>query len=671
MKRKHLVKKEILNKRAKGSMTIYLVLMIVLSLILICTLLESARVNAMSAKVKGITYMSMDSVFSEYAKPVFEDYGVMFLWCNESNFNSRFNGFAEKNLKEAGTSLIGSTDLYNISLSESSVTAAKWATDENGDIFEDQVDEYMKYHFTEAQAEKLLNNLDIFDEGSKINDFFEKINKYEDVFKKVEKSVEKVKEKIESVKNLAQKPLTYLNNMKSSLENYKENKSSVSKDDFYKAEQRLKETKDELSSSLDEISEVTDSYHEDVQNAQDSISKLKSEIEIDEADYSSETYSALKEEIDEIKAKSGDLDDDYYGIENAGKEVSSYKEQLSSLDGLFSQIDSEQEFNADELLSYVENYQSMFSGFNLSGLNINFSNEEVEKESSGFLDTVSGIISKGVLGYVCDDVSEKEVSTSDFPSVTVSKSKSNSDESLLNQTAKKAIFSEYIKEHFGNYTNVLEDKALDYETEYIIVGKSSDEKNLKGVVDRLVAIRTGLNSVSLLKDGQKKAEALALATAIVGFTGMPVLVKIMQLAILGAWAAAEAVIDVKTLLNGEKVSLIKGSNEWNLSLSGLKEFSASSIKGAGSKTGQDYETYLRILLIAENREKQIYQTMDIIQANMQKNENENFELKNCLASVTLNAQYQASQLFVSIPLVGNYVGNTGGKYSFTINQEYS
>ena len=671
MKNKKCDEKNMLSESAAASISVYLILMLVLVLVLVCTLIESGRVSAMNAKLKAVTYMSTDAVFSQYARPVFEDYGVMFLWCNEEAFNLRFMKFADKNLQEASLQLIGSADLYHISYSSSKVTKTEWATDDNGKIFEDQVDDYMKYHFTEEQAKKLLSKVDIYEQGNKVNDFFEKINKYESVFEKVEKSVGKVKEKAESLHARSDAPSQNLDAMQKSADAYKKDKKEADKNNFYNNEQLLKNTKQDLTASLEDVISATSEYHANVADAEQAIASIETEISVDEADYDSETYEILAQEIQEIRERSGEFEADYYGIEDSIETSLRHIDELNSLDDMFAQIDSSEAFDAEAFGELVTTYKDRFAGFSLSDISVNYDTSQVQKENSDFLNTVQKILNKGVLGYVAENVSDKSIDKKDLPSVTVSNSKNNADESLLKQTSKKAIFSEYVREHFGNYTDIKKNRPLDYETEYVIAGKNSDEKNLGSVVDRLIAIRTGCNAVSLLKDGEKKAEALSLATAIIGFTGMPILVKLMQLAILGAWAAAEAVTDVKTLLQGEKVSTIKNSAEWNISLSGLKNFSKADIKGKGSKTGLDYGGYLRILLLSENREKQIFQTMDMIQANMTKNENEKFRIKNCLNAVTIEAEFKAPVLFISIPLVSRQVGRTEGSYVFNVVQDYS
>lgn len=161
-----------------------------------------------------------------------------------------------------------------------------------------------------------------------------------------------------------------------------------------------------------------------------------------------------------------------------------------------------------------------------------------------------------------------------------------------------------------------------------------------------------------------------LATAMVGFTGLPVLIKIFQILILTAWSAAEAVTDVKTLLSGGKVPTIKQSTEWNLSIEGFKNFSGSDVEGSSSERGLEYEDYLRVLLVMQDKETQYYRTMDMIQANLCLNENEAFRISECIESVELTADFKAGQIFTAIPFVKNIIGSSGDAYTFSVTQSY-
>ena len=141
-------------RKARASITIYLALVLVIIMTLICTLVESGRVSAIKMKLRGITYMSMDAMFSGYARELFDEYGVMFIWTDEDKFLEEFNEYVEENLNTTGLGITRKADLYGMSREVSEIREIKWATDEGGKLFGDQVSEYMNYYLLENAAEK-------------------------------------------------------------------------------------------------------------------------------------------------------------------------------------------------------------------------------------------------------------------------------------------------------------------------------------------------------------------------------------------------------------------------------------------------------------------------------------------------------------------------------------
>ncbi len=111
--------------------------------------------------------------------------------------------------------------------------------------------------------------------------------------------------------------------------------------------------------------------------------------------------------------------------------------------------------------------------------------------------------------------------------------------------------------------------------------------------------------------------------------------------------------------------------EWNLSINGLKNFAPNAVKAISTEGGLQYVDYLRIMLIMQNKEQMLYRTMDMIQANMCKRENKNFDMCKCINGVRLEVQYEAPQVFVAFPIVANKVGGRKGRYSFKYNQDFS
>ena len=138
--------------------------------------------------------------------------------------------------------------------------------------------------------------------------------------------------------------------------------------------------------------------------------------------------------------------------------------------------------------------------------------------------------------------------------------------------------------------NYLDDDYESLQIEYLISGKGSDLANLYSVANKLVAIRTGLNLVFMFTSSRCQADAKAIATAMVGWLLIPGLVKTVETIILIIWAIAESVADVKTLLAGGKVPLIKSDGDLQISLSSA---ASGGSGGSGSSSGLKYEDYLR------------------------------------------------------------------------------
>ena len=205
MKQGHLLQK-IIKRKCRSSITIYLTLMLVLVMALICTLIESGRVSAMNARLRSITYMAADSCFAEFAEPLFSDYGVMFLWCDEAEFTEKFNSYVTHNLSLDGTEARNDITLYGMQHVQTECSDITWATDQNGEVFARQVESYMKYHLAEEAVEKLLEHTSFFEQSEHIQHFMDRIQDYKKIFINVEDHVSNIQKKIEKAKDLAADP---------------------------------------------------------------------------------------------------------------------------------------------------------------------------------------------------------------------------------------------------------------------------------------------------------------------------------------------------------------------------------------------------------------------------------------------------------------------------------
>ena len=209
------------------------------------------------------------------------------------------------------------------------------------------------------------------------------------------------------------------------------------------------------------------------------------------------------------------------------------------------------------------------------------------------------------------------------------------DESEETGAGPDMLFERYLHEKCGCYGLEKEDSHLKYELEYIFAGKESDYANLEKVVERLFLIKEAANFAYIMSDPVKLEEAEALALTASILIALPELEEAIKMAIIFAWTFAETISDLRILLSGGKVPIIKSEESWNLSIENMLEFRDHLKEGGGS--GLSYEDYLKMLILLENKLKKTMRLMDIIEINIRKyTGNNNFGLDNCIDVLSAN-----------------------------------
>lgn len=229
--------------------------------------------------------------------------------------------------------------------------------------------------------------------------------------------------------------------------------------------------------------------------------------------------------------------------------------------------------------------------------------------------------------------------------------------------ADRILMQQYIKRYGGNFLEPKDQGGLSYGEEYVIAGKSSDKANLEYVVKELLLVREIANFAYLNTDEAKQAEALAAATALAGISVNPPLIEVVKQGILAAWAFGESVCDVKILLSGGKVPLIKTAAEWNTDLSGIGDVATGNYSGADR--GFCYEDYLQAFLYVLSTKKASYRCMDLMEYTMKKAGYEHAKMDSMILRMKIQADYTADTIFCS--LLGE---DTLGGYSFEKESSY-
>ena len=265
-------------------------------------------------------------------------------------------------------------------------------------------------------------------------------------------------------------------------------------------------------------------------------------------------------------------------------------------------------------------------------------------ESNNPLDIITNIKNNGFLGMVLPTgalVSEKEIETESVVSNRVLQTGMGNLPELMQDSSAldKLWVQEYIMEHMRSYTDGDTHGLLDYEVEYILGGKDSDKSNLSYVANRLLLIREVSNIAYLYTNGQRRAELEACAAALSFLTLIPEGMALVQAILAAGWAYVESLEDVKILLSGGKIPLVKDNNSWKTQLSNL----SASQSDSGSY-GFSYEDYLRILFSMHAKEKAVMRAMDIIELNIQQADGkENFSMDACVDAVSFVFQIQDSE----------------------------
>ncbi|MCM1190122.1 MAG: DUF5702 domain-containing protein [bacterium] len=191
------------------------------------------------------------------------------------------------------------------------------------------------------------------------------------------------------------------------------------------------------------------------------------------------------------------------------------------------------------------------------------------------------------------------------------------------------LFQEYLLRYMGRYGNENRQGALCYQVEYLIAGNDSDAENLRLVAERICAVREAANALFLFTDKEKYLEIQTAAAVVCGLLALPALTALVEMAILFGWAYAESIYDVKALLSGGKVPLLKSADSWHYSLEAALQGELND--EAEGKEGLSYQDYLRVLMMLTPLDALTGRAMNMVEADIRKTPgNSNFRLDACI-----------------------------------------
>lgn len=233
----------------------------------------------------------------------------------------------------------------------------------------------------------------------------------------------------------------------------------------------------------------------------------------------------------------------------------------------------------------------------------------------------------------------------------------------------KILVQQYYTEVFSDYLSPNQDGALQYEREYLLGGWANDVSNLRSCVNKIIAVREAANLLFLANDPAKQAEALEIATMLAGASALPPVIETVKAGILAAWAYAESILDLRTLLQGEKIALIKTKNQWNTDIYHLSRCLSRDFRAEPCEGGMSYTDYVNVLLYTKGSAKMARRAMDLQELFLRRQEGyEDFRLDHMLVSASVEAEYQFSQNFLTLVSMKNWKKK---KFSYQCESSYS
>ena len=324
---------------------------------------------------------------------------------------------------------------------------------------------------------------------------------------------------------------------------------------------------------------------------------------------------------------------------------------------------------AKEVYSQYQAIKEIFENSSMDTKHITDALEELEKSGeqqiegkvlrksqnvTEILKTAKYWMEIGVIDLFVKNIEELSQNKGNFENCLLERKLEQGENSFeyTNTWIERILFQQYLQTYMSSYVDQKENRVLSYELEYLIGKKESDIENLKITITKLLTMREVINYLYLLSDTAKVAQAESMAILLVGATGNGILVKTVELGLLAAWAFGESVLDVRALLAGKKITLLKNDKTWNLELESLGELSNKEWMAKDVELGLGYEEYLGILLLFENDTTITMHSMTIQEMTIRQcEENPVFCMDSLITNAKVQVRYSYKEVFPFLSVI--------------------
>lgn len=598
---------------AKGGITVFLSLILTCVCALTGGLFESARTAGSGWYMQMALNSSLDSLMSLYHRDAFEAYRLFLL-----EFEDKEG--LEKEMEPYCRAYLDAAAFYPLREDKLSVCGLTRITDEQGIHFEKEVLDFMKFGVWAQETDS-----GALEEWSKAMREAEQLGEITELYQENGRKILALEEAVDRIGDCLKRQKGYLKDADKALDQCRGGR-------FLSIASRLE-------AELNRIPGLVEAYEREADRLKEELAASEETLKEKQGDLGAEALSLTEQEMASYRSYTDTEGERRRAVAAARTRAAQNKEILAEAVSKAREVqdyidswDSDDDDEPDEealwsQVSVILNRIRVDDGFE--------SGRVRDKKKMRVLETVSRMAGKDLLSICVPEgtkVSGAALDMRDLPSALVSAGAGSYEMSgiILQDVLGSALFTEYASRFFSSFRTEKEGKTQ-YEKEYFLNGARSERDNLKAAVNRLVVVREALNLLHLFRDSSKRAEARTLALAITGAAGIAPLTEVVTFFILTVWAFAESVEDVKILMNGGKLSVMKTQEEWKVSLSGLAESGKriwDKTPGSGDGRGLDYDGWLKLFFLIQDRVQLRYRMMDVIQNRIREKQS-GFRMEQC------------------------------------------
>ena len=670
-----------MKKNYSASITVFLSLSFVLIAALILTITESARTIAQKYYMQTALNSAMESLFSEFHRPLWENYRIYALEFRDDNL-----------LKEELQSFIkpysDARNLFPAKIEKDGFSFTGRGLLSESHYFEEEILEYMPALLAKDCIEFLGEKKSgtdipsILEEASKKEKEADSIQRLQEKYALNHYDVEYLEDCINNIDRFCKKTETLKHYALYSLQTHD---ASL----FFSYSSSLKATLNSLKNTVNSYDARADLLKSKVEALWNDFSAEKENLEEDgiaaietqlkSYDNYLDDGGRVRQKIDGFPAQCENLDSAIEGIEENVRRFQEYIEE--ERERRRKRKKEEEDYDEDNgLQAEIDNfYNDTISTWQALTMPVyGEAVTQINKKNKRILESIHDIGKKKLLELLLPSGKECPSTEESFSSALFStESAANPIQVGLLGEYSLRFFHSYHKEESAHTTPYSNAKGL--EVEYLLHGKKSDYENLSAQVTSLLAFRESMNFIHIMSDPEKLEAVEEFVTSFLAITANPVVIAVFSAFVIGIWAFAQSLLDVKELLNDERVPLMHSLESWSLSLNHLLDF-LSYLSGEEipkENIGLSYEDYLRISLFtkgllsqAKINDSMLYCMEKNIQTSIRDKE-PSFQMNKCLYYLSTDAEiYSRHSLYHKgfLEMIGVNAGEEG--YQSVLHSDY-